>query len=115
MLGLGLERKVGKDFFPKGFLGDHLDLADELLVFCRDDTDHIFDEPMVKHAGHIAASHDPVKGKKKDLGILRDLECHRGTTVVPTSEGLPEELIFPHTDQKCLVAPEILLYHIDGS
>ena len=43
------------------------------------------------------------------------MECHRGTTVVPTSEGLPEELIFPHTDQKCLVAPEILLYHIDGS
>ena len=43
------------------------------------------------------------------------MECHRGTAIVPAGEGLSEELVFPHADQKRLIPPEVFLYHIDGS
>ena len=69
----------------------------------------------MKHAGHIAASHDAVKGKEENLCVLRNLKCHRGTAVVPAGEGLSEKLIFPHADQKRLISPDVFIYNNDAS
>ena len=69
----------------------------------------------MKHAGHGTGMHYPVKGEKQDAGILDNRKRYDRKRIFAAGKGFSEQLVFPHTNQHRLVAPEILLDHIYGA
>ena len=76
---------------------------------------HVFNEPVVEHAGHGAAVHHPVKGQEQDLGILGNQKGHHGQIVAAAGKGLAEQLVPAHPHQHGLIAPQVLLDHVHAA